>query len=148
MELMSILNENNHSFFNPVDLTYEYVRKTEDEVVFSIYTIEDYKKIGEYRFWGNVSLDTVYIWNENWKAPNKEYLLKLIGMLPVVVKAYIDNNLFNDGENMPYELKFEPETKIMKKLVFSDEYHWFANSKRHQHYRSYKDGDKFLFKRY
>ena len=62
MELMSILNENNHSFFNPVDLTYEYVRKTEDEVVFSIYTIEDYKKIGEYRFWGNVSLDTVYIW--------------------------------------------------------------------------------------
>jgi hypothetical protein len=146
MKFYDILNEDymrhGHSVdhFNPNDLTFVANKTDVDKVIYSIYLSNSMKKIGTYEFWSIGYL--VFISNE-FKAPNKSYIYKLMGILPDIIQDYVSNPDYVVENEKVSELKLDLETAIMQTRFNDWAYYYYMVNKLGGGYRITRNNTEF-----
>ena len=144
MKFSDILNENywhhNHnvSHFDPSDLSFTSVQKDSEHVDYFV-TMPNGKRIGVFNLWN--CADTVFVWSEL-KAPDKAHIFKLMGIIPVIAKDYMDNRYYPEG-TFPDEFNINLESPIQSKRFNELDYFYYTVNVLGADYRVSRKSDTF-----
>ena len=144
MKLIDILNKNywghNHnvSHFDPSDLSFTSVQKDAEHVDYFV-SMANGKRIGVFNLWNGA--DTVYVWSEL-KAPDKAHILKLMGIIPVIVKDYMDKRYYPEG-TFPDDFNINLDSPIKSKRFNELDYFYYTVNVLGPDYRVSRKSDTF-----